>query len=49
MNRLPMDCFVIDISPSVSEWGLVVMTLVGLAAGTIVFSRRRLRGEASTG
>jgi len=27
--------------PSVSEWGLVVMALVGLVAGTIVFARRR--------
>lgn len=27
--------------PTVSEWGLIVMTLVGLTAGTIVFARRR--------
>lgn len=27
--------------PTVSEWGLVAMTLLGLTAGTIVFMRRR--------
>ena len=27
--------------PAVSEWGLVVMTLLGLTAGTIMFMRRR--------
>ncbi len=30
--------------PTVSEWGLIVMTLLGLAAGTIVFRRRYPRG-----
>jgi hypothetical protein len=28
--------------PTVSEWGLIVMTLIGLTAGTILFSRRRV-------
>ncbi len=27
--------------PAVSEWGLVVLTLIGLVSGSIVFSRRR--------
>lgn len=27
--------------PTVSEWGLIIMTLLALTAGTIVFSRRR--------
>jgi len=27
--------------PTVSEWGLIVMTLLALTAGTIVFARRR--------
>lgn len=27
--------------PTVSEWGLVIMTLLGLSAGTIIFGRRR--------
>ncbi len=27
--------------PTVSEWGLIVMTLLALTAGTIVFGRRR--------
>ena len=35
--------------PTVSEWGLVVMTLLGLTVGTIVFARRRMRGTASAG
>ncbi len=34
--------------PALSEWGLVVMTLLGLAIGTIIFARRRLR-TSSTG
>jgi len=29
--------------PTVSEWGLVVMTLVGLTVGTVVFGFSRLR------
>ncbi len=32
--------------PTLSEWGVVVMTLVLLAAGTIVFGRIRKRGTA---
>jgi len=32
--------------PAVSEWGLIVMTLLGLTAGTIVFGRRRRRAAA---
>lgn len=35
--------------PTVSEWGLVVMTLLGVTIGTIIFARRRMRGTASTG
>ena len=27
--------------PAVSEWGLVLLTLIGLATGTILFRRRR--------
>lgn len=27
--------------PTVSEWGLVVMTLLGMNAGTIMLGRRR--------
>ena len=27
--------------PSISEWGLAVLTLLLLSAGTIVFARRR--------
>ena len=28
--------------PSVSEWGLIVMTLLGLTLGTVVIGRRKL-------
>jgi len=28
--------------PAVSEWGLIVMTLIGLAMGTVFYGRRRL-------
>lgn len=36
------DCKVAtDIVPAVSEWGLVVMVLIGLAAGTVMFGRKR--------
>jgi len=31
-----------DIVPAVSEWGLVVMVLIGLAAGTVMFGRKRV-------
>jgi len=27
--------------PTVSEWGLLVLSLIGLVAGTILFDRRR--------
>ena len=27
--------------PTVSEWGLIVMTLLGMTLGTIIFTRRR--------
>lgn len=30
--------------PTVSEWGLVVMALIGLTAGTIMYGRRRVSG-----
>ena len=30
-----------NLVPAVSEWGLIVLTLIGLAAGTILFARRR--------
>ena len=32
--------------PTVSEWGLVVLTLLGMTAGTIMLARRR-RGPAA--
>ncbi len=31
----------VNIIPTVSEWGLIIMTLLALTAGTIVFARRR--------
>jgi hypothetical protein len=31
----------IDVIPAVTEWGLLVMVLIGLAAGTIMFRRAR--------
>jgi hypothetical protein len=37
-NGIPDDCELPPI-PAVSEWGLVMMTLLVLAAGTIVFRR----------
>lgn len=30
-----------DIVPAISEWGLVVMVLIGLVAGTVMFGRKR--------
>ena len=33
--------YIRDAIPAVSEWGLVVMTLLVLTAGTVVFGRRR--------
>lgn len=36
----------LDSIPTVSEWGLIVMTLLLLTAGTIVFGRRRQRPAA---
>ncbi len=30
-----------DAVPTVSEWGLIIMALLSLTAGTIVFARRR--------
>jgi hypothetical protein len=46
---LPADCdctadckLPSDIVPAVSEWGLVVMVLIGLAAGTVMFGRKRV-------
>ena len=27
--------------PTVSEWGLIVLTLLGMTAGTVMFGRRR--------
>ena len=30
-----------NVIPTVSEWGLIIMTLLALTAGTIVFARRR--------
>lgn len=32
--------------PTVSEWGLIILTLLGLTAGTIVFGRRRRAAAA---
>jgi len=31
-----------DIVPAISEWGLVVMVLIGLVAGTVMFGRKRV-------
>ncbi|MCH8150396.1 MAG: hypothetical protein IH987_20860 [Planctomycetes bacterium] len=33
--------------PTVSEWGLVVITLLGLATGTILYGRRRTQRWAA--
>jgi hypothetical protein len=33
--------------PAVSEWGLLVMALLGLAAGTVMFRQARRRGVAT--
>ena len=30
-----------DIVPAISEWGLLVMVLIGLVAGTVMFGRKR--------
>jgi len=35
------DCAPVGV-PTVSEWGLAILTLIGLVVGTILFSRRRL-------
>ncbi len=37
----PADCGPCGDIPTVSEWGLIVMLLLALTAGTIVFARRR--------
>ncbi len=33
--------------PTVSEWGLIVMTLIGLTLGTVLFRRSRRVAQAS--
>lgn len=33
--------------PTVSEWGLIIMALIGLTGGTFVFARRRVRGASA--
>ncbi len=38
---------VVEIIPTVSEWGLIVMTVLGLTGGTIVFARRRRSAKAA--
>ena len=35
-----------QVIPTVSEWGLMVMTLLGLTGGTIVFARRRAKAAS---
>jgi cysteine-rich repeat protein len=35
------NCLCIEGIPAVSEWGLAVLTLIGLVSGTILFGRRR--------
>ncbi len=37
----PDDCGPCEAIPTVSEWGLIIMALLALTAGTIVFGRRR--------
>lgn len=34
--------------PTVSEWGLIVMTLLGCTIGTVVFGRRRRAAQQAT-
>lgn len=36
------NCLCVDGIPAVSEWGLAVLTLIGLVSGTILFGRRRV-------
>ena len=33
--------------PTVSEWGLIVLTLLGMTAGTIILARRRRPATAA--
>ena len=40
-NGVDDACEVTPIIPTVSEWGLIIMVMLGLAVGTIVFARRR--------
>lgn len=37
-----LDCQCVEGIPAVSEWGLAVLTLIGLVSGTILFGRRRV-------
>jgi hypothetical protein len=46
-NGVPDECEAAI--PTVNEWGMVVMTLLLLVAGTLVFSRRRLRKVSLVG
>ena len=36
------NCLCVVGIPAVSEWGLAVLTLIGLVSGTILFGRRRV-------
>ncbi len=38
---LAINIFLVPPIPTVSEWGLIILTLLGLTLGTIVFARRR--------
>ncbi len=38
----------VDIIPTVSEWGLIVMTLLAFTAGTVLYGRRRIGGIANS-
>ena len=41
-----VECPIPEGIPTVSEWGLIVMTLIGLTAGTVALGRRRRRAVA---
>ncbi len=41
----PVSCLCSAAIPTVSEWGLIVMALLALTAGTVVFGRRRRRNQ----
>jgi hypothetical protein len=42
-NGIPDECMPPPV-PTVSEWGLVLMTLIGLTAGTVIYRRPQYSG-----